>query len=152
MQKKSARKKSEKQGIVPETLSRLFSLRRESQKRFQSSASTKRVKAENPRNRNRKTAKGWKREHCAGLCSCALSQEERLNPGTQPFIYLAPSTRRVRARFPHFDGFHPKFSAGTSPFLLSLADLHNILEILYKISLLSFSLFLFLFFPLLSSA
>lgn len=47
----------------------------------------------------------------------------------------------MRARFPHFDGFHPKFSAGTSPFLLSPPDLHNILEILYKISFLSFSLF-----------
>lgn len=43
----------------------------------------------------------------------------------------------ARTRFPHFNGFHPKFSAGASPSPPSpLADLHNILEILYKISLL----------------
>jgi len=41
----------------------------------------------------------------------------------------------ARTRFPHFNGFHPKFSAGAFSSSL-LADLHNILEILYKISLL----------------
>jgi hypothetical protein len=65
----------------------------------------------------------------------------------QPFICLA--SRCTRAFFPIFDAFHPKFSAGAFPLLLSLslsplslspllstraADLHNILEILYKIS------------------
>lgn len=78
---------------------------------------------------------------CRRLFMCTIVDRKIKSWHTTLYLFSALSTRRVRARFPHFDGFHPKFSAGTSPFLLSLADLHNILEILYKISLLSFSLF-----------
>lgn len=96
-----------------------------------------------------KMSKGCKRGHCPGLYAPSKARRRKrtrggceggrgLKPGTQPFIYLASRprvvTRRVReldARFPHFDRFHPKFSAGT--FCLPLTDLHNILEILYKI-------------------
>lgn len=76
---------------------------------------------------------------------CTIADRRKIKSShTTLYLFSALSTRRVRARFPHFDGFHPKFSAGTSPFLLT--DLHNILEILYKISLLSFSVSLFPYF------
>lgn len=55
---------------------------------------------------------------------------------TTLYLFNAARTRAGCVRFPRvFDEFRPKFSAGT--FSSPPTDLHNILEILYKISLLS---------------
>jgi len=83
-------------------------------------------------------SKGWKREHCASRTSVCTLRDREVNISrahTTLYLFSVMSTCRVRVRvFPISTDFTPKFSAGAS--LSPLVDLHNILEILYKISLL----------------
>lgn len=73
-----------------------------------------------------KSVKGWNREYCVNPFEWGTR--------TQPFIYLTPRPR-AGCVFPAFStNFTPNFQlARSSP----PTDLHNILEILYKISFLS---------------